>query len=542
MRSTIHRSVVTTALLIGAILRTVQYGARTSLSSDEAALALNVMDRGWRDLLFQPLMHDQVAPAGFLFLEKASVAIVGTGEVAFRLFPYLFSIVSLVLFWRVSRRYLRTPAMLAALIVFAISPILVLYAGTAKQYSGDIAVTLFLLSMTLWYRDEPTGYAHAAVVGIAGGGALLLSHPGVLVAFGLGALLVVDGQQGRKPAGQLVAISAGWMVGAAIVTYISLTAVSSLTTEYMEQYWQQGFMPPLWVGKEELLWIPVQLARMTSWFVPGIPNPRLLPEVVLAAYALLLLLGILDLMKRESKNAVFLAVPVIVAIIAAAVRLLPMAGRVSLFIAPTLLIGCFAGLDRIGAWLSQRLGTLPHTATLGLAILSTLAFLARTPPPMLMGQTKPALQEVKAHWALGDQLVVSRGRWTLVMVEYYERRLLLGGWTHIDRLEGAHTEEQVLRGYLRGVDAFRGVPRVWFHLEGTAACEDEAILGYLTAIGKRLHSVDYRQNVGETVYVRLYDLSDAEFLGRADADTYRLPKCTVPIPGIPSGPLPRADP
>lgn len=117
-----------------------------------------------------------------------------------------------------------------------------------------------------------------------------------------------------------------------------------------------------------------------------------------------------------------------------------------LFIAPTLLIGCFAGLDRIGAWLPQRLGTLPHTATLGLAILSTLAFLARTPPPMLMGQTKPALQEVKAHWALGDQLVVSRGRWTLVIVEYYERRLLLGGWTHIDRLEGAHTEEQVLRG------------------------------------------------------------------------------------------------
>jgi hypothetical protein len=532
MKSTIHRAVVITALLIGAVLRTVQYGSTPSLSPDEAALALNVIDRGWRDLLLEPLMNDQVAPVGFLFLEKTSVAILGTSEVAFRLFPYLFSLVSLVLFWRLSTRYLRTPAMLAALIVFAISHIFILYASNAKQYSGDIAVTLFLLSMTLWYRDESTGYAHAAVVGVAGGGALLLSHPGVLVAFGLAAMLLVDGWRGRKPAGHLVVIGVGWMVGAVIATYISLTAVSSSTKQYMEQYWQQGFMPPPWAGIRELIWIPTQLARQTSWFVSGIPDPRALPDIALATYGVVLLLGIQYLVKRDSNNAAFLAIPVIAAIVAAAFRLLPMSARVSQFIAPSLIIGFFAGLDRIRTWLPQRLGSLPHVAVLGIATVPMLAFLAQRPLPMLQGGTGPALREVKARWAPGDQLVVSRGRWTMYGVEYYGRRLNLPEWTHIDRLEGDHTAEQVLRGHLRRIDAFRGFPRVWFHLEGTVDCEDEAILGYLTAIGERLYSADFRLTGGETVYLRLYDLSDSELLGRADAGTYRVPECTQPLTSV----------
>ncbi|MGH7481740.1 MAG: ArnT family glycosyltransferase [Longimicrobiales bacterium] len=515
-------------LLVGAVLRTVQYGATASMSSDEVALALNVTDRGWSELWFQPLMHDQVAPFGFLFLEKVSVAIVGNNEAAFRFFPYLLSLVSLILFWRVSARYLQNASMLAALIVFALSPSLVLYAGVAKQYSGDIAVSLFLLLMTLRYLEGPITSANAVLVGIAGGVALLLSQPAVLVASGLGALLLVEGRRVGKPAGQLFAICAGWFVGAAILTYTSLTTLSVATSAYMENYWKlkHAFLPRPWVGLAELFWIPARLAESISYFVAYISTPSSLPAIALVGiYGLLLLLGILHLVKRDLRTAVLLAVPVIVAILAAAVRLLPLSGRVSLFIGPSLLIGCFAGFDRIRAWLPPHHGNLAIVAALGFATLPALALLALKPPPKILSGTRPVLQEVKAHWLPEDRLIVSRGEWTLISMEYYGRRFGIEDWTHLDRLRGDYTAEEILRGYLRGIDAFRGVPRAWFYLEGTVACEDDAMLGYLSVIGTRLYSIDFPINRFNRISAHLYDLSDPELLGKTNADTYQVPEC-----------------
>jgi hypothetical protein len=495
------------------------------MSSDEAALALNVTDRGWNELLFQPLMHDQVAPLGFLFLEKMSVGILGDNEIAFRFVPYLLSLVSLILFWRVSTRYLQTPSMLAALIVFALSPSLVLYAGVAKQYSGDIAVCLFLLLMTLRYREGPMSLTDAVVVGFAGGAALLLSQPAVLVGSGLIALLLVEGWRAGKLDRQLLVICAGWFVGAAIATYAALTTYTASTSEYMESVWKTGFVPRPWVGLAELFWIPVHVAGITTYFVTYINTPRSLPGITLTGiYGVLLLLGILHLVKRDVRAAAFLAVPVIVAVMASAFRVLPISGRVTLFVGPFLLIGCFAGFDRLRSWLPPRLGSLSYAAALGLAFLPGLALQARTPPPRVMSGTLPVLREVKARWHPEDRLAVARGRWARISMEYYGRRFGLEDWT---LLEGeGHTWEQLLRGYLRQIDASRGVPRAWFYLEGTVPCEDEAILGYLTAIGKRIYSVDFQINTLNKVSAHLYDLSDAALLGKADADTYPVPECS----------------
>src|SRR5688572_13953306 len=202
----------TTALviLIGAVLRTVQYGAMASLSPDEAALALNVTDRGLLELLSQPLMHYQVAPHGFLILEKLAVEILGNTEAAFRLFPYLLSLASLPLFWRVATRYLGSTALLAAMMVFALSPTLILYGGMAKQYSGDITVTLLLLWTVLRCFEGSLTTARGALLGIGGGLALLLSHAAVLVAAGLGVLLLCEAWRSKNRAGPRVVVCAGW--------------------------------------------------------------------------------------------------------------------------------------------------------------------------------------------------------------------------------------------------------------------------------------------------------------------------------------------
>lgn len=513
-------------LLIGAVLRSVQYGAMASLSSDEVALALNVVDRGWGALLFQPLVHFQVAPLGFLALEKLAVTILGNAEAAFRLVPYLLSLVSLILFWRVAARYLGSVSLVAALVVFALSPSLVFYAGAAKQYSADIVVTLLLIWIALRWLETPVSPVTGAVFGVLGGVAILLSQAAVLVAFGLGALLVVECRRKRAPAGPLLAICAGWFVGAAVLTYTSIATLSEETSAYMKRFWILDFPPPPWEGLGELLWIPARLAESVTYLVAYVNSPSSVPEIGLAAiYGILLLLGILHLAKRNPRTAMVLAVPVVMAVVAAFVELLPLSGRLSLFIGPSLLIGGFAGFDRLRAWLPAGLAPLVHAAALGLAILPGLALLFLTPPPRVLGGTLPVFRDVRAHWRPEDRLVVSRGLWARISAEYYGRRFGMEGWYHLDRLRGgSYTAEDILRGYLREIDAYRGAPRAWFYLDGTVACEEEAMLGYLTAIGRPLHSVV--EPVGkDAVSAHLYDLSDPARLRNADADTYPVPVC-----------------
>ena len=99
--------------------------------------------------------------------------------------------------------------------------------------------------------------------------------------------------------------------------------------------------------------------------------------------------------------------------------------------------------------------------------------------------------------------------------------------THLDRLEGDYTGEEVLRSYLQRIDSYRGMPRIWLHLEGTQVCEEEAILGYLNTIGKKLYSAQFRLPGVSGASAYLYDLSDPELLIRASADGYPLPKCEI---------------
>ena len=76
----------------GIALRLWQYLGRAALWTDEATLANNIVGRSLGRLLFAPLDHDQVAPLGFLLMEKAATSLFGTGELALRAFPLVASI------------------------------------------------------------------------------------------------------------------------------------------------------------------------------------------------------------------------------------------------------------------------------------------------------------------------------------------------------------------------------------------------------------------------------------------------------------------
>ena len=81
---------------LGALLRLWQYWPGASLWADEANLALNIIERPLGHLL-GPLDYRQVAPPGWLILEKAAVTLFGEGERALRLIPFLGGLLALPL-------------------------------------------------------------------------------------------------------------------------------------------------------------------------------------------------------------------------------------------------------------------------------------------------------------------------------------------------------------------------------------------------------------------------------------------------------------
>src|SRR5262245_60851211 len=84
------RIAVIPLVVLGCALSRAQYVGQVSLWHDELAIALNVEQRGVRQLLTEPLAHKQMAPVGFLAAVAVRSKFFGVNELGVRLVPWLF--------------------------------------------------------------------------------------------------------------------------------------------------------------------------------------------------------------------------------------------------------------------------------------------------------------------------------------------------------------------------------------------------------------------------------------------------------------------
>jgi hypothetical protein len=125
-------------VVLGVGLRLWEYIFNRSLYLDEILLTRSIVGMPLRELLTKPLLMDQVAPRGFLLVERLAVTILGPSELALRLFPFLCGVASVILFRRLAARVLTGAGPALALFLFAIGVPLIRYGGDVKQYAMDI--------------------------------------------------------------------------------------------------------------------------------------------------------------------------------------------------------------------------------------------------------------------------------------------------------------------------------------------------------------------------------------------------------------------
>ncbi|GAB4504249.1 MAG: hypothetical protein Fur0043_12430 [Anaerolineales bacterium] len=480
-------------LLIGLALRLRQYLTGRSLWLDEAMLALNIVRRDFWGL-FRPLDYDQGAPIGFLLVEKTLATLFGDHEFVLRLFPLATGIAALGLFYLLIRRLTSGMGRLAALALFAVSPALVYYASEVKQYSLDVFVTigLFLLSLPL-FDDEAD---RKAFLWLAGAGVLALwfSHPALFVLGGIGSGLVWKFASERKGTSLIRTLWLGgaWLFNLGILYLVSLRHLRQ--NAFLMDFWQENFLPlppwsqPAWFGG-----VFGSLIRTQA----GISLPGL--------FGVMLVLGWFFLWTKNRPLALAMLGVLGFSLVAAALRMYPFGGRLSLFLVPLTLVlagHCLSALEE--RLLSFRLAGSLLSLAIGLALVYAPASdsFQNFVTPKYFEHIRPAISNLAQNWQPGDVLFVSYG--ATPAFDFYAARYGLGEVTYSTSQPADYLAPPALAHRL---EPLADSPRAWIlfsHVyERGDFNEKDFLLASLNEMGKKKREF---RTPGTSVYLYLYDL------------------------------------
>jgi hypothetical protein len=363
----------------GVIERVILYAQNRSLWIDEAALARGLSRFSW-DGITRPLPEGQVAPALWLMVSRALVALFGPSEYVLRLFPLVAGLASVVLFALLAWRVFRDQPLAAtiALACCALAPGLVAYTAEVKPYSCDVMVAIALPLAALWTLEAPSR-TRWGVLAAAGAISIWLSFPALFVLVGVWLIIWLAGF--RRPA---LALAPVWLLTAAPVILMRPRLVAPVDRAYLDAYWdsQLGFRIH-----------PIATIHEISVWALGLSHATICVGFVLV--------GVVGLLVRSRRLGALLLAPILAAFLAAMLRLYPLSGRTALWLAPVvaLLLGAsVVALIRVSVpagWL----------AAATLVLLMPLGRIGR-PAPITVEELRPVVAYLAAHRRATDQVYV----------------------------------------------------------------------------------------------------------------------------------------
>ena len=490
-----ERLIVFLILLLGFVLRLRQYLTGRSLWLDEAMLALNIVNRDFVGL-FQPLDYDQGAPIGFLLVEKVINVMFGDHEFVLRLFPLVAGMAALGLFYLLLRRTTSGIGLLTGLALFAFGPELVYYSSEVKQYSLDVAVAIGLLLLTnpiLGGRAKKRDFIYLGLAGILG---MWFSHPASFVLAGIGISLLIQAlkKDERSQLSSILILGAIWLANLGLLYFVSLRGLSKNT--FLLDYWKENFMPAEpwsdwgWFG------------TVFEGFIHKQVGVHISPWLAL----IILILGFISLLTTSEAYSRILLVTLIFVILASALRLYPLGGRISLFLVPAVILLTSQFVDA----LEHRLRVQHKWSSLMALVVG--AYLLYAPVsealsnfvnPKYFEHIRPSMATLSENWRKGDALFVSYG--AVPAFRFYADRYGLGHVNYQTSEAADYQEPEKIVSHLQTLD---GNARVWGFVTHVYETKDfneiDFLLASLDEFGE--HKREFK-SPGTSVYLNLYDLS-----------------------------------
>jgi hypothetical protein len=318
--------VIAVLLTFGGLLRVREYLADRSLWLDELAITRNIVNKSFAELL-KPLSAAQSAPVGWLWLERATVSTFGNNEWSLRLFPFVFSIGSLVVFYFVVTRWLGGLSAALATAMFALSPLLIRYSVEVKQYGSDVFFVLLVIDLTTRLHDRPSRgllVAWTAVCMLA----MWCSDASVLAIAGSGAVLFAIRVRARQRVTELC-VAAAVLTGSLALEYVVSLGPSERNSA-LRLYWSKGLAPQSFAPGRTLAWLWHSLVEIAVY-----PMQLTWATIGLAAVCA----GLVLFVARRGMTSLLLLSPVAVVIAGGLLRQYPLSARLILWLAPILFIG-----------------------------------------------------------------------------------------------------------------------------------------------------------------------------------------------------------
>ena len=475
---------------IGVVLRLRQYQFDRSLWNDETELVMNILHRSPAALL-KPLNRFQVAPIGFLWLEKISVHFLGSGEMALRLVPIFCGVGSLFLFLAVARRFVRGSAVPIAVGMFAISNPLIYYASEVKQYSSDVAVALLVYLVMDALFDAKLRVATLVFAAVVGSLAIWFSFPAafVLAGIGLAAVWAAGRQHSRSSVLLLSVVGLVWSTSFLLFYVVSLHGTTN--NHALIEYWRAAYAPLPPTSVSDVLWYESTFFNIFSF-------PAGLALTGIAAVAAVL--GANEFRRRDQGRFLSQLLPIAVVLLASALHRYPFQGRFILFLVPSIFLLVAEGLEVVRRTTGDTSRVLAVLLIGFLFLEPSLTAARHFVRPPGVEEVRSAIDYIERYRAQGDILYCYYS--AEFPLEYYRERGRIG---LIEQITGVASRDN-LQPYRDDLDKLRGEKRVWIlfsHDWQTSGVDEQAyFLDHLGQIGTRL---DGMQATGAAAY--LYDLS-----------------------------------
>lgn len=476
---------------IGVGLRLYHYVMNRSLWLDEAKLALHIVGKSFSELA-QPLVEGlQVAPLGFLFVQKTFVLAFGNSEFALRLFPLICGTLAMAFFRNLAKVHVRKGAMIIALGLFAVSPKLIYYSSEVKQYASDALITIILYLVTAYVQSRGLNLLRSLLYIVAGAVAVLFSHPSVFILAGvgttLGALAIHSGD--RSTFLRTLLIASIWF---SVFLFSHFSPLSQLRDNpLLADFWRDGFMP-----------FPPSSLSDFQWFIDtflGIfkdsPLMLFLPGIGLLAF----IIGAHSLFKERRTSFFMLLLPILFSLLASAFHKYPFKGRLLLFLVPCFLLFIAEGAAVLREKSRNGLHIFGNAFILLLFLMPTLYGINRVIHAQVGEEIREVIKYVVEHKKDGDLIYVYYG--ARPAFEYYASRY---GISKNDFYGGIYSRSD-WDNYIHDINRSRGSNRVWLifsHVpDWDCMDEQEFYIRHLNTIGRKLDNI---KAPGASAY--LYDL------------------------------------
>ncbi len=473
------------------------------LWSDEAGLALNIVPRKMAEM-GRPFVYYQVCPHGFLVLVKLATWVLGTGERVLRLLPVLGGLTTLFAVAVFSFRAFGIRTAVVAVGLSGSSFRLVEYSAEFKPYATDAAVAiglgllaLLVFEVEVWSRQAGRRLAALAVAGVL---AVWLSLPSIFILGGVGVALCLDPKFRpgmRRPFGYLLLCGGLWL-GAFVAGYLLLFSVSSGDSG-LNTFWDGAFAPFPITSMEDARWYVGRFFFVFS--DPGGFRPRHVAGV-------LWVVGCVAIYRRDKRIVALLLFPLVLVLIASAMKKYPFHGRLLLFLMPGALVTLAVPIAAMVGHRRREFRVVAGLLLCGFVwspVQKTAAVLSTSREGAYM---RDGVRFMAGQWRSGDRLYLEQAtHWIYDYYAYeagFKTEPIYGQErSQIVKLDGTKGTNWALD--LAELDQLRGQPRVWlvmstFRWPGGESRED-FFLAHLDRIGHRLDFFP-----AEDVNFYLYDL------------------------------------